>query len=516
LRQGIVIALGAAVILLSSRVAAADSLGTLTDVVPGPEMDIQIERDNVRVPASLVPYTKNGDKLIVKFPFADPRKQLHRFHAIFAELNGIETPPEDHIKQYALFENQNFNKDFIWPIRTNYTPVVLVFPESGNQRGRGAQEVVVKLRQSPQLFAKAATQSIAAAQVRSRSDELLEALRSGLNKDLQGKQERLTLFADDLGIKLDQSCFDKSPAVQTPCLLHSATAQLNQVSGDTTKLVGDYAAAQIKHMVGERFSLYLSIVLDLYAAFRKAHVPASYTLIPGALTTRNETTVLGLDKPYAPESTPAPIAYIVVPAPSTPVKPPSVTTDTNSTTCLHGETSPLPVHMNGKTLNYAWGWRLSLSDQNGHAQNDIAVVPGTDISDAAVDTSNIDHARFVSGTLLKGIVTARWGFDQIKSESFNVLLPHKANWHADVGLRPDGTAILTLTGGPGRCIDRISIRDDSNHSVSVTITARGDSRVTGSFDARKLTPGTAEVAVEQDTQTSDLLQVSVPSPSSTP
>ena len=487
---------------------ATTTIGTFKNV-PGPNVEIEIKRGNARMPASLVPYTKPGDVLIVKFPFANPSLQKHRFHTLLANLRGIDTPTVEH---YALFENGNYAKDFEITVRDGYSPVVLLFPEAGERAGRGVPQLTEKLQKSPAIFLQAASASVDTAAQRSRADELLRALRSGLEKEMTTRKARLNSFAADLNIKLNQDCFSEEPGLRTPCLLRSATSQLQNVPHDATKLIGDLMADQVMRAAPARYSFYLGAVLDLYFFFAHAHTPPQYKLVPGALLTHNGKTVLGLDQPYDADANPAPVAYVSVPSPTEgPPDTPTIETDTNDVTCLRGAKVVLPVEIKGDASDYATDWRLELFDDAGHKQSAIPIGAATPVSGAALDASLVDHNRLPALGHLKARVSAKWGFVQLSSDVFSIAMPQHAAPQAEIFLASAGdSALLKLTGASGYCVEKVSFRDALGREATATINSRSDSEVIASLDLRQIARGSGHVIVEQDAAVVDEIEIDLP------
>jgi len=203
-------------------------------------------------------------------------------------LRGATNPPPEtwFIKAGKTWSNRVREEGIVFTVPPGAQQAIL-FLGSGNRRR--LQHIAFGLcAGKPGAFVRAAHDLVQASLDRSRLDTYLGAVREISRSNPQELQERSTLLARSLNVKLEQQCFDKPSEQQAPCLVQNTDELVlddGRAGSKMTPLTTGAGADMIGQLSISRaagggiYSAYVGAVVDLARMLENLHT-ASYQYIP--------------------------------------------------------------------------------------------------------------------------------------------------------------------------------------------------------------------------------------------
>ena len=320
----------------------------------GPKVDVRVQREGRTLPIAEVPNLLPGDRLWIHPDL--PASQSAHYVLIVAFLRGSTNPPP--VDWFKRVET--------WTREAREEGVFVVVPAEAQQallflapETTGDFSTLRKAVQGrPGAFVRATQDLQQASWDRLRLDAYLAEIKEVATTDSKVLKEHTETAAHELGIKVDQQCFDKPTEQQAPCLIqHTDGLVLDDSNAQSmvTQMVNGSAGDMMNQLSysalagAGQFSPYVGAVVDLARILSSLHT-AKFQYIPAlALPTKDHRDTLNL-RLNVPPSFRDPKSVIVVALPPVgPGKHPTLhATDVNQTYCapkpelvLQAEGAPL-------------------------------------------------------------------------------------------------------------------------------------------------------------------------------
>jgi hypothetical protein len=486
--------------LVTGCFAYADSSFDLS----GPQIEMNVTRAGTTLPISEVPNLQSGDKLWIQ-PALPDTESVH-YLLVVAFLQGATNPPPDNWFIKAELWNRQIRQEGIIVTVPEHAQQALLFlaPETGGDFSTVRSAVQGK----PGAFVRAAQNLLLASQSRMRVDAYLSAIRDSATDEPKKLQERATLLARSLKLKVDKQCFDKPPEQQATCLMqdsdqtvmddgHGQSMLARLTSGPEVDLLG--AAAGTTASGASSFSPYVGVIVDVAKELESLHT-AQYQYIPALALPQKEQLNLKLNNP---PSFHKPMSVLVVALP--PVKkvsPPALKlVEPKQVYCVQNPSLALAVDDAPLVFATELAHGFTLHVQNKAGQNlDLPVNPDPSRGGFVVDGSLAkleEIAPEASGTL-----HGSWGFESFDGPTFHLRNAPAAE-HWALSARDENALVVGrddtfhLRSDLAACVEKITVKneDDKPAKTSWKLNAPDDIEV--KLSLAKAEPGTVTLAVKQ-------------------
>ena len=267
----------------------------------GPKIDVRVERGDKGLPIGQVPNLLPGDRLWIHADL--PESQSAHYLMVVAFLRGATNPPPENW----------FTKVETWTKHVRQEGVMIKVPDEAQQAliflapetGGDFSTLRSTVRGKPGAFVRAAQDLLQASLDRARLERYLTLVREASQEDSADLQKKTNLLARSLGIKVDQSCFEKPTAQQLQCLTQNSS-QLVLDDAHTQSMVDMLTSGasvdlltqitNTPHMPGSSFDPYVGAVVDVVRILGSAHT-AKYQYIPALALPESESLNLKLNNP---------------------------------------------------------------------------------------------------------------------------------------------------------------------------------------------------------------------------
>ncbi|HEY0795882.1 MAG TPA: hypothetical protein VGD64_08885 [Acidisarcina sp.] len=410
----------------------------------GPRVEVKVARAGKTLPISEVPNLAVGDRLWVH-PDLPPGQSVHYLLVVVFLRGATNPPPDTWFTKFETWKKTETEGIYVTVPDGAQQALLLLAPETGGDFNALRKAV----RGRPGAFVRASQDLNQASLDRGRLDTYLAAVREANATDQKDLQQRSTLLARSLNIRLDQQCFDKPTEQQAPCLVkntdelvlddsHSQSVVANWTTGNSADLLAQ--VSYTRPAGGGSYSVYVGAVLDMVRIFDNFHT-AEYQYIPALGVVKKGALELKLN---IPPSFHKPMSVLVIGLPSieTSQPPPLRAVDPNQQYCLQKDALVLPVEAGplAFSTDYAHDVFLRVQDSAGEpidvpARADAArggyvldqehVV----VEKAAKENAGkavIDPAKF--GSDLAGKLHGQWGFDSFDGPEFKLQVGHGGQW----------------------------------------------------------------------------------------
>ena len=250
----------------------------------GPKIDVHVQRHGRTLPIAQVPWLQSGDRLWIHPDF--PPSQSAHYILIVAFLRGATNPPPDDwfhrvdtfassVRQEGVFINV--------PPEAQHALLFLA-PETNGD----FSTLRAAVRGRPGAFVRAAQDLQQASWDRLRLNAYLAQVNAAATSDPAHLKQDTELAARTLGMRLDQTCFDKPTEQQAPCLTqHTDGIVLDDSNAQSrvTQLANGSAADLMNQLSystaagGGIYSPYVGAIVDVVKIFSGMHT-AKYQYIP--------------------------------------------------------------------------------------------------------------------------------------------------------------------------------------------------------------------------------------------
>jgi hypothetical protein len=450
---------------LLTFVGAARADNAAFDLI-GPRVDVRVQRAGVTLPIAQVPNLQPGDRLWIHPDLPD--SQSVRYLMVVVFLRGATNPPPDAWFTRAETWSRAVHEEGIFVTVPQEAEEALVFlaPETG-----GAFSTLrAAVRGKPGAFVRAAQDLVQASLDRARLDKYLDAVREISANDPDQLKARTTLLARSLNIRLEQQCFDKPTAQQTPCLTqntdqlvlddaHSQTMVATLTSGPSTDLLAQITATPNAH--SGYYSPYIGAVVDVARILGTAHT-AQYQYIPALALPKQDELNLRLNNPPSFRNPKSVIVIGLPPVRPAPV-PPLRALDPAQVFCAGQHSLLLPAE--GAPLVFATdlahNFVLHVEAMSGPSIDLPAkgdpLKGGFVIETQALQSANLDGE-------VTGILRGSWGFHSFDGPHYHLRTSRPAQW---IVASKDASALIVgredtlhLQSPVACCVSDVKLKDE--------------------------------------------------------
>jgi hypothetical protein len=469
----------------------------------GPKVDVRVKRGNVTLPVSETPNLMPGDRLWIHPDL--PESQATHFVLVVAFLRGSTNPPPP----------EWFTRVETWTRAAHDEGVFVTVPAEAQQAllflapetGGDFNTLRAAVRGRPGSFVRAAQDLQAASWERMRLEEYLADIKVTSQFDPAALKTRTEMAARSLGIKINESCFNKPPDEQAPCLsensegmvLDDANAQslVEQLAtGSTLDLMNQISYTTLAG--GGLYSPYVGAIVDTARILSSLHT-AHFQYIPALALPKADTLNLRLNMPPSfrnPKSVVVVALPPIGPAKAEPLHPINPEDD------FCAEKPGLVLPAEGAPLFFAtqMAHDLLLHIVAGDAKSSVPDIPL--IADATRGgLVPLAPIRQLPGGALTGEVRGKWGFDDWQGPQFQLVAPEAGKWALDPA---DRTALvvgrndtLHLRGVSSVCVDTVEEQINASDAQKLVWKSPKPDQLEVTVPLKGAGPGPVKVAVYQ-------------------
>ena len=469
----------------------------------GPKVDVRVERGDKGLPIGEVPNLLPGDRLWIHPDL--PETQSAHYLMVVAFLRGATNPPPE--KWFTKVETwtKNARQEGVMVKVPDEAQQALIFlaPETGGDFSTLRSTV----RGKPGAFVRAAQDLVQASLDRARLEHYLTLVREASQQDSADLQQRTNLLARSLGIKVDQSCFEKPPAQQLQCLTQNSSQLVlddahtqNMVATLTSETSVDLLTqiSNTPRLAGSAYDPYIGAVVDVVRILGSAHT-AKYQYIPALALPEGESLNLKLNNPPSFRD---PKSVIVVGLPPIGHSTPPAIRPVDPRQVFCAQQTGLVLPADGAPLIFGTGlghsFTLDVRDRDGKT------VELSARANAAQGGFTVDNASLQSVNLpqtVTGTVHGSWGFDRFDGPSYTLRNSQPAEW----SVAPDDASglivgredALHLQSPEAVCVERVLVKDESGKSVGVNWTAAKPDTLQLKLALQDAQPGPLTLEVKQ-------------------
>ena len=468
----------------------------------GPQVQVTVGRGQETLPIAEVPNLAVGDNLWVRADL--PPSQSQRYLLVLAFLRGATNPPpRDWFYVCETWKRRCAQGGLKVTVPEGAAQVLLFFaPKTSGD----FKTLLGAVQGRPGAFVRTSQDLNQATLDSSRLEAYLRAVHA-LDETAPDKlKEEAPLLGRSLAIKVNDSCLDRIPELQAPCLMqgedalilndgHSTSIVEALTSGPATDLAME--ASYTPQLSYGYYSPYIASLIDIARIFG-SFTTAQYQYIPALATQRGEVLALTLNTPPS-FHTPKSVLVTALPAVEPPQPPPLHAVDPKEIYCARKSSLVLPVE--GAPLVFSTGYahdlHLSLTGSDGKTID----LPAT--ADAAqggfvVDTSGVGAKTL--GNIVHGSLEGYWGFERFAGPAFQLVNAHTESWRL---AGDEGAAIvgrentIHLQANSVSCIDRIMVRDPAGKELDAEWKAVHPNEVEVRLPLQAAQPGQLTLLVKQ-------------------
>ncbi len=470
----------------------------------GPKVDVHVKRGDVTLPISEVPNLMPGDRLWVHPDL--PESQATHFVLVVAFLRGSTNPPppEWFTRMETWTREAHDEGVFVTVPPEAQQALLFLAPETGGDFNtlRGA------VRGRPGSFVRAAQDLQAASWERMRLEAYLADVKVTSQFDPAALKMRAEMAARSLGIKINESCFDKPADQQASCLsqnsegmvLDDANAQslVEQLAnGGTLDLVNAISSTAMAG--GGAYSPYVGAIVDTAKILSSLHT-AHFQYIPALALPIADSLNLRLNMPPSFRN---PKSVVVIALPPIGPAPPEPLHPVNSAENFCALKPGLVLPAVGAPLVFATQMAHDLVlhvETGGNAKPKAIDLPV--VADAArgglVPTQPIPQ---LPAGELKGVVRGKWGFDDWEGPQYELVSAQSGKWtlapsdqSALVVGRDD---ILHIDGQSPVCVDKVEAQIGADGPISLAWKAPKPDALEVTVPLKDVDPGPASIDIYQ-------------------
>jgi hypothetical protein len=494
--------LAALAALLSPLAARPAQAGGAPFDLAGPHLQVTVQRGPETLPVAEVPNLAAGDHLWIRADL--PSNQSQRYLLVIAFLRGATNPPP----------RDWFHVCQTWKRACAQSGLKLTVPEGAGQvllflapRASGDFRTLIGAVQGrPGAFVRTSQDLNQAALDSSRLEAYLRAVHALDESSPEKLKEDAPLLGRSLAIKVNQSCLDRIPELQAPCLMQGQDALILN-DGHSTSIVEALTSGPASDLAMEAsytpqlsygyYSPYIASVLDIARIFG-SFTTAEYQYIPALATQLGEVLALTLNTPpsfHDPKS----VLVSALPAVEAPQPPPLHAVDPTEIYCARKSSLVLPVE--GAPLVFSTGYahdlHLSLTGSNGKTI-DLPATADPEQGGFVVDTSGVGAASL--GNIVHGTLKGYWGFEPFEGPAFQLVNARAQSWR----LATDESAAIVgredtihLQASSVSCIDRVMVRDPAGKELEAEWKAVRPDEVEVKLPLQAAQPGQLTLLVKQ-------------------
>lgn len=431
----------------------------------GPKVDIHVKRGDVTLPISEVPNLLPGDRLWIH-PDLPPSQSEH-FVLVVAFLRGATNPPPPDWFTRVETWNRDVQSEGVFVTVPEGAQQALLFlaPETGGDFNTLRNAV----RSLPGSFVRASQDLQEASWERMRLEDYLNEVKFTSQIDPATLKVRAEMAARSLGIKINESCFDKPEDQQVSCLsqnseglvLDDANAQslVSQLAnGSTLDLVNQISATPMGG--AGLYSPYIGAIVDTARILSSLHT-AHFQYIPALALPKADTLNLRLNMPPSFRN-PKSVVVIALP-PLGPARPePLHPANPAEEYCAEKPDLILPAEGAPLVFATALAHGLTLHIESQDDEKGLPVNLPV-VADPARGGLVFEHpVPALPGGQLTGVLEGKWGFDDWEGPRYILQAPQSGGWsltqNGESALVVGRDDTLHLTGPSTLCVDMVEDR----------------------------------------------------------
>ena len=484
-------------LIFSARLVRADN--SAFDLA-GPKVDVRVKRGEITLPIAETPYLLPGDRLWVHADL--PETQTNHFVLVVAFLRGATNlPPSDWFTRVETWTKDVRAEGVFVTIPAGAEQALMFLaPETGGDFSTLRKAV----HDRPGVFVRAAQDLAIASWERMRLETYLDDVRQTNQTDAKDLKQNTELSARSLGIRVDQSCFERPAELQATCLtqhtegllMDDANAQslVNQLANGTA---GDLMNQLSYSPMGGAglYSPYIGAIVDTAKILASLHT-AHFQYIPALALPEKDTMNLRLN--VAPSfRDPKSVVVVALPPIGESKAPPLRAVNAGTAQCAQAPGLALAVEGAPLIFGTNLAHDLKLHIESAQSYNDIPV--------RAESTRGGLIATGPLPALPQGAFTAvlrgKWGFDDWEGPRFHLVSAVPDKWSV---ASADQSALvvgredkLHIQGESAQCVFRIDLRQNSSSARTVPFKAAGSDQLELSVPLENATPGVVTLEIHQ-------------------
>ncbi len=470
----------------------------------GPKIDVHVKRGDITLPISETPNLLPGDRLWIHPDL--PSTQSAHFVLVIAFLRGATNPPPPDWFTRVETWNPTVRSEGVFVTVPTGAQQALLFlaPETGGDFNTLRNSV----RGLPGSFVRADQDLQAASWDRMRLEAYLKEVKFTSLIDQSKLKSRAELAARSLGIKINESCFNRPAEQQVSCLsqnseglvlddAHAQSLVSQLTNGDALNLVNALSSTNLGG--AGTYSAYIGAIVDTARILSSLHT-AHFQYIPALALPTEDTLNLRLNMPPSFRN-PKSVVVIALP-PMGPSRPePLHPVSPGEDFCVQKPDVILPAE--GAPLVFATHLAHNLvlhveseDDDRKGLPVDLPVVP-----DPARGGLVLTHpAPELPDGELVGVLQGKWGFDDWKGPKYLLRASQPGHWSLDSA---DESALvvgrddtLHLAGQNTLCVEKVETKaKDSTSKLLWTSPSPSELKVT--MPMKDAAPGPISLSIYQ-------------------
>jgi hypothetical protein len=467
----------------------------------GPKVDVHVKRGDVTLPISETPNLLPGDRLWIHPDL--PESQATHYVLVVAFLRGsTNPPPADWFTRVETWTRAVRDEGVFVKVPPEAQQALLFLaPETGGDFTTLRNAV----RGRPGLFVRAAQDLQAASWERMRLETYLDDVKVTSQFDPAALKARTEMAARSLGIKVNESCFQKPADQQASCLslnsegivLDDANAQslvAQLANGDTLNLMNSISSTTMAG--GGAYSPYIGAIVDTARILSSMHT-AHFQYIPALALPKADSLNLRLNMP---PSFINPMSVVVVALPPIGSSRPEPLHPVNPSESFCAMKPGLVLPAEGAPLVFATAMAHDLYlhiESVGAKSMDVPVTadPGRG---GLVPTQAISA---LPGGNLTAVVRGKWGFDNWDGPRYQLASALPGKWtlaasdqSALVVGRDD---MLHIDGTSTECVEKVEAQMAGKATLELPWKAPRPGALEVTVPLKDASPGPVSVAVYQ-------------------
>jgi hypothetical protein len=470
----------------------------------GPKIDVHVKRGNVTLPISEVSNLLPGDRLWVHPDL--PENQATHFMLVVAFLRGsTNPPPPEWFTRVETWTREARDEGVFVNVPPGAQQALLFLaPETGGDFNTLRSTV----RGRPGSFVRAAQDLQAASWERMRLEAYLADVKVSSQFDPAALKTRTEMAARSLGIKINESCFDKPADEQASCLsqnsegmvLDDSNAQslVNQLaSGSALDLMNQLSYSTMAG--GGAYSPYIGAIVDTVKILGSLHT-AHFQYIPALALPKTDSLNVRLNMPPSFRN-PKSVFVVAMPPVGPAVPEPLHPLNPEESFCALKPDLVLPA--GGAPLVFATHLAHDLvlhvetgGDGNGHVV-DVPVIADSGRG-GLVPTQPIPPLP--DGKLI-AVVRGKWGFDDWEGPRYELVSAQSDKWSLNAD---DQSALVVgrddsvrLEGRDSGCVEKVEAEIVGNPAIPVAWKPLKPGTLKVTIPLKDTGPGPVSVGVYQ-------------------
>ncbi|MGD0479455.1 MAG: hypothetical protein ABSA42_04755 [Terracidiphilus sp.] len=469
----------------------------------GPKVDVHVKRGDVTLPISETPNLLSGDRLWIHPDL--PESQATHFVLVVVFLRGSTNPPPPEWFTRVETWTRAVRDEGVFVKVPPEAQQALLFlaPETGGDFATLRNAV----RGRPGLFVRAAQDLQAASWERMRLDTYLDDVKVTSQFDPAALKTRTEMAARSLGIKINESCFQKPVDQQASCLsqntegmvLDDANAQTlvaQLATGNTLDLMNQLSYTTMGG--GGAYSAYIGAIVDTARILSSLHT-AHFQYIPALALPKADSLNLRLNMP---PSFINPKSVVVVALPPVGSSRPEPLHPVNPVESFCAMRPGLVLPAEGAPLVFATAMAhdLFLHIESGGAKHATLDVPVTADPGRGGLVPTLPISAPPGGDLTAE-VRGQWGFDNWEGPRYQLVAALPGKWTlaaSDQSALVVGRDDMLHIDGPSTvCVEKVEAQTAGKATLALQWKAPKPGALEVTVPLKDASPGPVSVAVYQ-------------------